>query len=300
MKLHIIAATLGLGLGLISVSASALTFNVTYDSSVSSAPTGFKTAFQDAINFYQNTFNNPIAININVGWGEVAGTSIGGNTLGSSSTNYVNENYSTVSNALNIANPTYTLPALATNSQIGVSLAESAALNINTGFSSSYSDGSVGFNSSSAWSFSSTSTAVSGQYSFIGAAEHEISEVMGRYSLLSSQISIQDLYRYTSAGVLDTTGGSAYFSTDGGVTNINNFNGNASNGDLGDWALGAADSFNYAASTNEVLPFSAADLAEMKALGYTATSPVPEPETYAMLLAGLALTGFMARRRKAA
>ena len=31
---------------------------------------------------------------------------------------------------------------------------------------------------------------------------------------------------------------------------------------------------------------------------YTATSPVPEPETYAMLLIGLGLLGFTARRRK--
>lgn len=31
---------------------------------------------------------------------------------------------------------------------------------------------------------------------------------------------------------------------------------------------------------------------------YVATSPIPEPETYAMLLAGLGLLGFMARRRK--
>ena len=29
-------------------------------------------------------------------------------------------------------------------------------------------------------------------------------------------------------------------------------------------------------------------------------SPIPEPETYAMLLAGLGLVGFMARRRKTA
>jgi hypothetical protein len=29
-------------------------------------------------------------------------------------------------------------------------------------------------------------------------------------------------------------------------------------------------------------------------------SPVPEPETYAMMLAGLGLVGFMGRRRKAA
>jgi len=32
---------------------------------------------------------------------------------------------------------------------------------------------------------------------------------------------------------------------------------------------------------------------------YTPTSPVPEPETYAMLLAGLGLMGFVARRRRA-
>jgi hypothetical protein len=31
---------------------------------------------------------------------------------------------------------------------------------------------------------------------------------------------------------------------------------------------------------------------------YTPTSPVPEPETYAMLLAGLGLMGFVARRRR--
>jgi glycerophosphoryl diester phosphodiesterase len=34
-------------------------------------------------------------------------------------------------------------------------------------------------------------------------------------------------------------------------------------------------------------------------LGVAAVASIPEPETYAMLLAGLALTGFMARRRKA-
>lgn len=34
-------------------------------------------------------------------------------------------------------------------------------------------------------------------------------------------------------------------------------------------------------------------------IGVAAVASIPEPETYAMLLAGLALTGFMARRRKA-
>jgi hypothetical protein len=33
---------------------------------------------------------------------------------------------------------------------------------------------------------------------------------------------------------------------------------------------------------------------------YSSAAPVPEPETYAMMLAGLGLLGFVARRRKAA
>jgi hypothetical protein len=33
-------------------------------------------------------------------------------------------------------------------------------------------------------------------------------------------------------------------------------------------------------------------------VGNGVAAPVPEPETYAMMLAGLGLLGFMARRRK--
>ena len=301
MKLQAIAVALWFGL--VSTTASALAFDVTYDASVASAPSSFKTAFQDAINFYQNTFSNPITINIIVGWGKINGHALKANALGASSHSNVLENYSTVSALLNKINPTYVLPATSQiKGNIGVSFAEAGALGINVG---NGLDGSVGFGSSASWNYT-PNTAAPGEYNLFSVAEHEISEVMGRTSLLNTtctgnycaQQSVLDLYRYTAPGVLATTGGKAYFSTNGGVTNINTFNGNAGKGDLGDWARLTSDAFNYASSPGYNPPFSAGDITLMKALGYTLTSPVPEPETYRLLLCGLGMMGFMARRRK--
>ncbi|MCP5241185.1 MAG: PEP-CTERM sorting domain-containing protein [Rhodocyclaceae bacterium] len=45
--------------------------------------------------------------------------------------------------------------------------------------------------------------------------------------------------------------------------------------------------------------YSAIEVAMLRDLGYTAVAAVPEPETYAMMLAGLGLLGWAARRRKA-
>src|SRR5271166_600160 len=47
-----------------------------------SAPASFKTAFQSAINLYQGIFNEPITINISVGWGKVGGYAVSCGALG--------------------------------------------------------------------------------------------------------------------------------------------------------------------------------------------------------------------------
>ena len=64
-----------------------MNFNVTFDASTSSAPAGFFTAFNDAIQFYETTFNDPITINMNVGWGEINGHPLSPGDLGNSLTN---------------------------------------------------------------------------------------------------------------------------------------------------------------------------------------------------------------------
>ena len=46
-----------------------LTINVTYDSSVGSAPAGFKTAVTAAVDFLEHAFSNPVTINIALGYG---------------------------------------------------------------------------------------------------------------------------------------------------------------------------------------------------------------------------------------
>ena len=63
--------------------ARALTFDVTYDLSILlSAPAGFQTAFQDAINLYQTTYIDQITINIDVGWREIDGNPLKPGNLG--------------------------------------------------------------------------------------------------------------------------------------------------------------------------------------------------------------------------
>ena len=64
-----------------------LTFNVTYDSSVSSAPAGFTTAFNNAIQFIASEYSDPITINMHVGWGEINGQGLSPGDLGQSLTN---------------------------------------------------------------------------------------------------------------------------------------------------------------------------------------------------------------------
>lgn len=286
--------------------AYALTFNVTWDSSTSSAPSGFATAFENAIAFYQNSFTNSTTINLNVGWGEVGGTQLGSNVLGASGFSEIGATFAQVGSAL--ANGPAYLPSTDPTGgrTIYVSTANAKVLGFK-GLPPGSIGGSVGFDSTASWTFDPNNRAQTSSYDFIGVAEHEISEVLGRYSALnpsctagsSCHESVLDLFRYTKAGTLDLTGTSAYFSMNGGTTSINSFYGKASGGDLGDWSGQTVDSFNYAGGAGVELPVSNGDLLAMSSLGYTLAAPVPEPGQIALTLVGLGLVGWRYGHRDA-
>ena len=87
-----------------------------------------------------------------------------------------------------------------------------------------------------------------------------------------------DLFHYSASGVRDFSGTTAaYFSINGGVTDLNTFNTNPS-GDFGDWAGSTADSYNAYGSSGAVEPVSASDLTLLDVIGYDAASSGTNPQ----------------------
>jgi hypothetical protein len=274
------AAAIGGG----SAGAQHLVINLTFDSSVNAAPAAFKTAVLAAAQFFENTFTNPVTINIAVGYGEVGGYSLGG-ALGESDSYLDSTSYSQLANALR-SNATTAAAAAASlpatdptgGGTFWLTTAEAKAL----GLSGYYQglDGYVGFSSSYAFCYNDSNGVPADAVDFFGVATHEISEVLGRQMMdgASNGYEPLDLFHYSSSGVRSFTGTqTGYFSIDSGKTDLANFNTNPG-GDFGDWASSVGnDAFLAYCPSGTVNPVSTADLAVMSALGWNQTGGAPLP-----------------------
>jgi hypothetical protein len=260
-----------------------LRFNVTYDDSVEGAPPGFVDALNEAINFYQTMFSDPITINLQVGWGEIQGRPLSAGTLGQSSPRQQTYTYAQIRTALiadtksdddEIAIESLPLDDPTDGARFLMPNAEAKALRLLKGGASDL-DGSVGFSSQVTWTFDPDNRSVPGAYDFIGVALHEISEVMGRIGISQTSTTFKplDLFRYSGPNSRDFTPANGdYFSIDNGNTRINTFNG-VSGGDLGDWRGDTIDAYNANASLGRAMTISDGDMTVMDVLGYDRIIP---------------------------
>lgn len=148
--------------------------------------------------------------------------------------------------------------------------------------------GAISFNSTSNWYFGTTTNGLGGGMAdFYSVAVHELAHVLG-FGTADSFVNYVDGSFY----------GPASTAVYGGAVPLN---------DEAHWLNGTQSLVNGVMQEAAMDPtitlgqrkyFTDLDLAAMQDIGWQVT-PVPEADTWAMLLAGLGLVGFMARRRLA-
>jgi hypothetical protein len=249
-------------------------------------------AVQDAAQYYASQFSNNEIVNIDVGYGEIAGGQLSANALGESESYGYLTNYAHVTNALHNDGFTFAARNEPTNSQFFVTSADAKTLGL-LNASPTALDGYIGFGTlgGTADSWNLTATTAGNQFDLQSVALHEISEVLGRIGMEGATVinnhptyTPLDLFNFAKPNVLALSPSSGYFSTNNGHTNLGWFNNSAANGgDIADWASyqsptqagtqglpagssqDAFDAFGYPGSNGGI---STSDLNVMAALGY--------------------------------
>lgn len=245
------------------------------------APTAYVTALTTAASMLEAVIANNITLNIEVGWGIIAGQVIPSNTAEGATNGDLSQNFATVTNELksNVTGPAASnlkLPASDPFGAVGydVSGAQAKAWGLASATGSQI-DGEIGV-SSRGWS--------SSQY--VGVILHEITHAMGRNSGwggINEDTTPLDFFRYSAPGTLVTDGsvvdpavnpkatGLQYFSIDGGKSVIADFDNSS---DYGDWyanSLTAHDPMDaFAQASSNTL--TTADIVELGAMGYKLTA----------------------------
>jgi hypothetical protein len=239
-----------------TVGTAGLIIHATFDSSITSDPNAaaIEAIINRAISIYESLFSDPITIEILFRYSTTTpdGTPLSQGTASRSDIVRYLVPWSTYVNALiadaktgndDLANAS--LPASALSSNIMPASANGRAVGLNTS-PAMFPNGTIGNGGlydgivtlNSAFPFQFTRPVSAGNFDAQRATEHEIDEVMGLGSLLNlggSDLRPQDLFSWSSPGIRNIAlSGMRYFSINGGITAIVNFN-QGPTGDFGDW-----------------------------------------------------------------
>jgi hypothetical protein len=294
---------------LVTEVGSNLEIKLVWDTSISKAPNGFKTAIIDAAQYFVDTYLNPLSgggkdiVNIKVGYGEIAGQKMSPWALGESESYGYLTNYATVTGALAKDGYSFSANNEPASSQFFVTSADAKTMGLVSGTSTA-TDGFIGFSTLAhtgySWNLNGSvgptnSGTGANQFDLESVAMHEISEVMGRIGMEGQVVNHAptytplDLFNFASPGHLELGAGGGYFSVDNGQTDIGTFNAAALyGGDIADWASaqsitdsatlgllpGHQDSFDAFAFPGVNGDFTTADQQTLASLGYEAYSPV--------------------------
>ncbi|HEU0207886.1 MAG TPA: NF038122 family metalloprotease, partial [Candidatus Udaeobacter sp.] len=236
--------------------STGLVIHATFDSSITGNPNSaaIEATINRAISLYESLFSDPITIEIRFRYSTTQpnGQPLPMGRIAQSDYVYYTISWNTYLDALradartgNDATATASLPTSALSTNIRPASAAGRALGFDTP-PAMFADGTVGnggpydgivtLNSSALYQF--TRPPGESNYDAQRGFEHEMDEVIGLGSYLNisgNDLRPQDLFSWSSAGHRNTgSSGTRYFSVNGGISNIVNFN-QESQGDFGDW-----------------------------------------------------------------
>ena len=270
----------------VTVKNGDVTFNLKFVAA-DSPTAAFMTEIEKAAKILSAAITDTMTLNIVVGYGEVEGTKLtSGESEGGplSGTTYA---YSSVLSALDSKDASDpALSSLPTGttfdgySQVVVWSAEAKALGLESGANTA-DDGVVGF------------AAGISDDEMIGVALHELTHAMGR-TAYGPTPDVFDFTRFTSAGVYDTDDNTspsstnlapaAYFSVDGGKTELAAYGQNSDPGDFANSNYGTPevsyspdDAFDQYYSNSTVQGLTSLDLTELSTLGFNTSAATATP-----------------------
>jgi hypothetical protein len=197
-----------------------LKLNLEFDSQAQSAPAGFEAAMQEAANILDALVVNDITVNIAVGYGELNGNAYTSTGIASASPNVVyQDSYSQVRQDLANNDPS-TVTALPNTTSID----DDKLIDIFGAQAKAF--GQISATDSTVDGYMGVGTGVP-QANWVGVALHELTHAMGRVPGTNPgpDPDIFDLFRFLSPGnrllaSSATPSAAAYFSLDGGQTDL--------------------------------------------------------------------------------